>query len=793
MYGMENNVGQVDGGSGGGRRGRGEQRHEVFISYAAEDGDFMRKVARGLEAAGLRCWADPKQQQQQQQQQQEQSSSGDAPVAFQRKEVAQAVQACLAIVFIVSPGSIKSKECVEEVTFAYDEGKQVFPVVLDGRFEKHLDAGLDMLIKRFQWTIFDGKPFDDALKRLLLGLTKFVRRAAEHHGQGDFGVNAAGTRDDDDGRTAALNIAAGGSAGGVEEGCMSKGGGLAMTLAPKDVFISWAHKDSDFVKEHLWPDLEKNNVDCWIDVLQLEAGTFWRTKIGEAIKGCKFLIVVLSPTSVTSRYVQEEVQFAYDCNKSIVPVHYADASKELEEDAGLAMLLRSFPAVDFTRAARSIADGQGPQLDERQAKEYAKGMRELVGLIREGPSVTRRRSQLGFTVDMGGAASGSGEVKARARSASSRPGSAKATGGAKGSTSSLSTPKTRGKRSGSASSRGSRGSPSTARADEREQRITDRKAAEARRAQQEAERLKAEAARRRAEAEAAEALADLREAERKLEAAKQRASGANIKRLAEEAEACERRVKEAKQAQRASSSDAFYVEFASPKAKRRAPHLAATKNANAGGSKGGTPKATPKAARTNAVGGGRVGGTASARSGSAKSTRSSDGGVAPPRKSKASPRSSIPGLSSRRASENANDLNADDDDDDGNAAGIGGNPGGVAAGDARSNARAAAEAAERLALQAAREHAKSAAMLRDAQAAADAARRQLELEEGADALRSGAPADEGGADRAVKASPKREAPADKPVQGAKKGTNAPQDPVTGGKNDETKSKSCVVM
>lgn len=79
--------------------------------------------------------------------------------------------------------------------------------------------------------------------------------------------------------------------------------------SPK-VFISYAHEDKKKALK-LFSDLEKAGVKPWMDKKNLLPGVDWRAEIVKAIRGCDYVIFLLSKTSVNKRgFVQAEMRQA---------------------------------------------------------------------------------------------------------------------------------------------------------------------------------------------------------------------------------------------------------------------------------------------------------------------------------------------------------------------------------------------------------------------------------------------------------------------------------------------------
>jgi hypothetical protein len=87
------------------------------------------------------------------------------------------------------------------------------------------------------------------------------------------------------------------------------------------VFISYSRKDLDFV-EGLATDLKAAGLDVWYDLSGLDGGARWRIEIEKAIRASQYVIIVLSPDSIASEWVEEEILYAKNFGRKIVPLFY---------------------------------------------------------------------------------------------------------------------------------------------------------------------------------------------------------------------------------------------------------------------------------------------------------------------------------------------------------------------------------------------------------------------------------------------------------------------------------------
>jgi hypothetical protein len=86
-----------------------------------------------------------------------------------------------------------------------------------------------------------------------------------------------------------------------------------------DVFISYAHHDSEVVKE-LSPALEAAGYTTWYYEDKGAIGASYLLQIDEEIERCRAVIVVISPDSVASDQVSKEVVRAHEARKKFIPV-----------------------------------------------------------------------------------------------------------------------------------------------------------------------------------------------------------------------------------------------------------------------------------------------------------------------------------------------------------------------------------------------------------------------------------------------------------------------------------------
>ena len=85
------------------------------------------------------------------------------------------------------------------------------------------------------------------------------------------------------------------------------------------IFFSYSRDDSEFVL-NLAKNLRNAGATVWLDQLDISAGARWDSSIEKALSGSKTMLVVLSCSSVKSNNVMDEVSYALEENKTVVPI-----------------------------------------------------------------------------------------------------------------------------------------------------------------------------------------------------------------------------------------------------------------------------------------------------------------------------------------------------------------------------------------------------------------------------------------------------------------------------------------
>ena len=120
---------------------------------------------------------------------------------------------------------------------------------------------------------------------------------------------------------------------------MQVSGGGTVSLEEIKYFLSYAREDSEFVLK-LAKELRVVGAKLWLDQLDILGGERWDRAVEGALESCQGMIAVLSPESLASNNVMDEVSYALEEGKLIVPI--------LLRSCVIPFRLRRVQHIDFT-------------------------------------------------------------------------------------------------------------------------------------------------------------------------------------------------------------------------------------------------------------------------------------------------------------------------------------------------------------------------------------------------------------------------------------------------------------
>ena len=116
-----------------------------------------------------------------------------------------------------------------------------------------------------------------------------------------------------------------------------------------DAFFSYCRADAEFAIK-LAQDLKSAGANVWLDQIDIELGTPWDLAVEGALNKAPCLLVILSPVSVDSQNVRDEVSFALSKQKRVIPILY----RECDVPFRLARLQRADFSADYARGFEAL-------------------------------------------------------------------------------------------------------------------------------------------------------------------------------------------------------------------------------------------------------------------------------------------------------------------------------------------------------------------------------------------------------------------------------------------------------
>ncbi|MBN2306351.1 MAG: TIR domain-containing protein [Anaerolineae bacterium] len=132
------------------------------------------------------------------------------------------------------------------------------------------------------------------------------------------------------------------------------------------VFISYSRDDSDFVLR-LAKDLRDKEIPIWLDQFDIPPGAPWDVTVEQALDDATHFLFVMTESAIESRNVRDELGFALDEQKTIVPVMFKDCRPPLR--------VRRMQYTDFRG-------------------DYASALVQLIGALPDPPAPTPSEDEL---------------------------------------------------------------------------------------------------------------------------------------------------------------------------------------------------------------------------------------------------------------------------------------------------------------------------------------------------------------------------------------------------------------
>lgn len=249
---------------------------QIFISHSRADRDFVDKLVRDLIENGIDVWID-----------RSNTRGGDR----WRQHITEGISTSELVIVVLSHKSLYSENIERELSIAANHRKPLIPI----RYQavETLGSPIEFYISGLQYIPFDEGSYERRLHHLLADIVKIGMF---------FQQNRIGK---------VISY----------EETESKDKHIVSTRHTKSqLYIVYSHADKDFVNI-LIRDLIENGIDVWVDRSNNRGGDRWRQRITDGISTSELVVVVLSPDSVKSEYIERELSIAANHRKPLIPVH----------------------------------------------------------------------------------------------------------------------------------------------------------------------------------------------------------------------------------------------------------------------------------------------------------------------------------------------------------------------------------------------------------------------------------------------------------------------------------------
>jgi CHASE2 domain-containing sensor protein len=309
----------------------------VFISYADPDQDFLNKISKTLKRNSFTIWTN--------------KTDIKTGTEFQ-KGINKGIEGADNVIWLISPHSLQSWYCQEEITHAFDKNKRIIPLLIE---PTELNA-IPPHLRALQFIDFTTHRDEVKYKKDADKLLKLLNQDAAYYEQHKFllvkalkwleqnrnpsillrGYNfkqAEAWLKVAEQRTVHPPLP-------LHEEFISESA-KQPPEASLDVFIAYSRVDSDFART-LNDALQIQGKTTWFDQESIASGADFQKEIYRGIESTNNFLFIISPSSVNSPYCADEVEYARKLNKRIVTVlHRAVPSAELHPD------LASVQWIDF--------------------------------------------------------------------------------------------------------------------------------------------------------------------------------------------------------------------------------------------------------------------------------------------------------------------------------------------------------------------------------------------------------------------------------------------------------------
>ena len=312
---------------------------QVFLSHSDKDRAILEKVAKSLRREAFTIWTN--------------RTDIKTGTEFQN-EINQGIEGADNLVYLISPDSIQSKYCQDELSLAFENKKRIIPLLIEqteleeipphiralqfidfsnSQDEASYQTCIDKLINQLK----QDSHYYEQHKVLLVKALKWERQNRNPSillrgydlQKSEAWLKVAKQRREhpplplhEEFITESLN---------------------QPTDSSLEVFVSYSRADSDFARK-LNEALQIQGKTTWFDQESIASGSDFQQEIYRGIENSDNFVFIISPKSVNSPYCADEVEYAQRLNKRFVTILHREISPQELHPA-----LASVQWIDFNK------------------------------------------------------------------------------------------------------------------------------------------------------------------------------------------------------------------------------------------------------------------------------------------------------------------------------------------------------------------------------------------------------------------------------------------------------------
>lgn len=296
---------------------------QVFLSHSDQDRVILEKIAKSLRREAFTIWTN--------------RTDIKTGTEFQN-EINQGIEGADNLVYLISPDSIQSKYCQDELSLAFANKKRIIPLLIAPTELEEIPPH----IRALQFIDFTNYQDEESYRIGIGKLLNLLKQDAHYYEQHKVLLVKALKWERQNHNPSILlrgyNLQQAEAWLKVGKGRNEHpplplhedfiGESLSQpTDSSIEVFVSYSRADSDFARK-LNEALQAQGKTTWFDQESIASGSDFQQEIYRGIENSDNFLFVISPNSVNSPYCADEVEYAAKLNKRFVTILHKETAPQ---------------------------------------------------------------------------------------------------------------------------------------------------------------------------------------------------------------------------------------------------------------------------------------------------------------------------------------------------------------------------------------------------------------------------------------------------------------------------------